>query len=324
MVVSSSPSGSSKGSPVKTLMTSLWSFDTVTPAIADRSEGFPHRAAPPQRRTKCRLSLCIFYSLFFFIIFSFFHSSFFFLHFFHFFFIFFIFHPSFFFNFSFFHFFIFFNFSILKFFVFFSFFHFRIFFIFFMFFFHFFTFSFSFFHFLHFFFFFSIIHFSSCSFILFHFFHSFHFSVFFFFSFFHFFEPRLTRETFLGYDPNSENDMARRFAPMVDLTQDDEHGHSQMPDMQRPASQNAASNNSALVRFSRAEVDLMRNVQSLQPIPSRNGVSPWQLQNPSTYLEGSPKALGPQETVQLVTQRAREALNVQRETARRALLHQQG
>ena len=29
---------------------------TVTPAIADRSEG----AAPPQRRTKCRLSLCIF------------------------------------------------------------------------------------------------------------------------------------------------------------------------------------------------------------------------------------------------------------------------
>ena len=32
----------------------------------------------------------------------------------------------------------------------------------------------------------------------------------------------------------------------------------------------------------------------------------------------------PQETVQLVTQRAREALNDQRETARRALLHQQG
>ena len=32
----------------------------VTPAIEDGSEGFPHRAAPPHRRTKCRLSLCIF------------------------------------------------------------------------------------------------------------------------------------------------------------------------------------------------------------------------------------------------------------------------
>ena len=40
---------------------------TVTPAIADRSEVFLHRAAPPQRRTTCRLSLCIFF------IFSFFH-----------------------------------------------------------------------------------------------------------------------------------------------------------------------------------------------------------------------------------------------------------
>ena len=55
---------------------------TVTLTIADRSEGFPHRAPPPQRRTKCRLSLRIhfhfFYvfhfSLFFFIL-SFFHSS---------------------------------------------------------------------------------------------------------------------------------------------------------------------------------------------------------------------------------------------------------
>ena len=40
----------------------------VTPAIADRSEGFPNRAAPPQRRTKCRLSrfLFLFFFLFFF------------------------------------------------------------------------------------------------------------------------------------------------------------------------------------------------------------------------------------------------------------------
>ena len=34
--------------------------------------------------------------------------------------------------------------------------------------------------------------------------------------------------------------------------------------------------------------------------------------------------LGPQEAVQLVTQRAREALNDQRGTVRRAVLHQQG
>ena len=34
---------------------------TVTPAIADRSEEFSQRAAPPQRRTKCCLSLCIFH-----------------------------------------------------------------------------------------------------------------------------------------------------------------------------------------------------------------------------------------------------------------------
>ena len=35
---------------------------TVTPAIADRSEGFLHCAAPPQRRTKRCLSVCIFSS----------------------------------------------------------------------------------------------------------------------------------------------------------------------------------------------------------------------------------------------------------------------
>ena len=48
----------------------------ITPAIADRSEGFYHRAAPPQRRTKCRLSLCNFFFLFIFLLFflfSFFH-----------------------------------------------------------------------------------------------------------------------------------------------------------------------------------------------------------------------------------------------------------
>ena len=42
------------------------------------------------------------------------------------------------------------------------------------------------------------------------------------------------------------------------------------------------------------------------------------------YSQGSPAVLGRQETVQSVTQRAREALNLQRDTARRALLHQEG
>ena len=44
------------------------------------------------------------------------------------------------------------------------------------------------------------------------------------------------------------------------------------------------------------------------------------LQNPQSVFA----VLGPQEAVQLVTQRAREALHDQRETARRAVLHQQG
>ena len=48
------------------------------------------------------------------------------------------------------------------------------------------------------------------------------------------------------------------------------------------------------------------------------------LQYPSTFFQRSPAVLEPQETVQIFTQRAREALNDQRETARHALLHQQG
>ena len=68
----------------------------------------------------------------------------------------------------------------------------------------------------------------------------------------------------------------------------------------------------------------MQNVHSLNPIPNQTGANPWQLQYPFTYPQSVPAVLGPQETVQLVTQRAREALNDQCETARRALLHQQG
>ena len=90
------------------------------------------------------------------------------------------------------------------------------------------------------------------------------------------------------------------------------------------ASANVASNNSALVTFSQAEGDLMRNVPSLHLTPSQTRVNPWQLQCPSANPQSSPVVLGLYETVQLVKQRAREALNNQRETARRALLHQQG
>ena len=48
------------------------------------------------------------------------------------------------------------------------------------------------------------------------------------------------------------------------------------------------------------------------------GKNHWQLQNPQSF----PAVLAPQEAVHLVTQRAQETLHDQRETARRALLHQ--
>ena len=72
--------------------------------------------------------------------------------------------------------------------------------------------------------------------------------------------------------------------------------------------------------LSPAEGDSVRNVHTPQPIPNQTGLNAWQVKNP----QSAQAILGPQETVQLVTQRAREALNAQRETARRALLHQQG
>ena len=52
--------------------------------------------------------------------------------------------------------------------------------------------------------------------------------------------------------------------------------------------------------------------------------NPWQLQYPNTYPQSAPAVLGPQEAIQLVTQRARGAMCARRETARRALLRQQG
>ena len=51
----------------------------------------------------------------------------------------------------------------------------------------------------------------------------------------------------------------------------------------------------------------------------KGSTNPWKSWYPSTYSQDPPAVLAPQETVQLVTKRA--ALNVQRETARRAVLH---
>ena len=94
--------------------------------------------------------------------------------------------------------------------------------------------------------------------------------------------------------------------------------------LQLLASANVASNKCALATFSQAEGCLMRNVPSLHSIPSQTGVNPWQFQYPSTYPQGSPAVLRPPETVQWASQRAREGLNPQRDTARRALLFKQG
>ena len=94
------------------------------------------------------------------------------------------------------------------------------------------------------------------------------------------------------YLPNSVLDIAGKFVPIVDLTHDDGDRYSLTSDIP-------------------------------YPMPSQTGLNPWQSQYPRTYHQGSPAVLGHQETVQLVTQRAREAWNVLLETTRRALLQQQ-
>ena len=115
-----------------------------------------------------------------------------------------------------------------------------------------------------------------------------------------------------GYEPNSELDMFGMFVPIVDFTQNDEDGNSHMSDipLQLPARANVASDNSALVTISPAEGDLMRNVPSLHPTTSQTGSIPRQLQCPSTYPQGSPAVLGPQESLQLVTQRHEKLWNI--------------
>ena len=116
--------------------------------------------------------------------------------------------------------------------------------------------------------------------------------------------------------------MVGRFVPTLDLTSEDDDTNSHMSDIpfQHSASAHVASDISGVVTFAQAEGNLMRN----NPIPSDTGVNPWQIQHLCAYHQGSFAALLPQETVHVVPQRAREALNNQRETARRPLLHQQG
>ena len=117
-----------------------------------------------------------------------------------------------------------------------------------------------------------------------------------------------------------------RFVPIVNLTHDDDDTHSHLSDipLQLPASAHFPWNNSAVVTFSQVGSDSVQHVSCLQPIPSQTGGHPWQLQYPRIYRQGSFAVVGSQETVRMVTQRAREALYDQRETARRVLLCQQG
>ena len=70
-------------------------------------------------------------------------------------------------------------------------------------------------------------------------------------------------------------DMAGRFVPMVDCTHDDEDTHSHLSDspLHLPASANVSSNNCALVTFSKAKGDFMRNVASFHPTPSQTRVT---------------------------------------------------
>ena len=112
----------------------------------------------------------------------------------------------------------------------------------------------------------------------------------------------------------------------MDFTHDDDdtNSHVFVIPLQRPASAKVSLNTSALVTLSQAGGDPVRSDHSLQPIPNKTGVNPWQLQYPVAYPHSVRAAIGLQEAVQLVTQRAREALNDQREPARRALLHQHG
>ena len=109
-----------------------------------------------------------------------------------------------------------------------------------------------------------------------------------------------------GDEVNREIALAGRFVPIVDFLHMPTETHSHVSDIpsRLPASAHVSSNKSALVTFSHADGDLMRNVPRLHPIPSQTGFNPWQLQYHSTFHRGS-SVLRSQETVQWVTPRAR-------------------
>ena len=110
--------------------------------------------------------------------------------------------------------------------------------------------------------------------------------------------------------------MAGRFVPMVDFTQDDVDGNAHMSNilLSLPASANVAPNNSALVTFSQAERPHAE--WSKSPSDTFSDQDKSLAITVSQYVPSWFTAiLEPQETVQLITPRAREALNVQRETA---------
>ena len=81
--------------------------------------------------------------------------------------------------------------------------------------------------------------------------------------------------------------MAGRFVPIVDVTYDGDDTSSHMSDIpsQLPAGANVASITSALVTYSQAEGDLMRNITSLHSMPSQTGVNPWQLKVHLQFLD---------------------------------------
>ena len=128
-----------------------------------------------------------------------------------------------------------------------------------------------------------------------------------------------------SYEPNSGMEMSWKCVPKVDSTHDDDDTNSHMSaiPLQLPATANDSSNNSVLVTCSQAEGDLMR----MFTVSNRHQIRRMQILGNYSFLVHTPQrvpaVLETQETVHLVRQRAQEALNNHRETARRVLLHQQ-
>ena len=122
-----------------------------------------------------------------------------------------------------------------------------------------------------------------------------------------------------GYEPNSEMDMSGRFVPIVELTHDDDDANSHMSPIA-----GARESNTFVEQVCIGNVLASWGRPHAKCSQSPTDTKSEQLRYAVTYPQSVPAALGPQETVQLVTRRARESLNFQRETARRPLLPQQG